>query len=150
MAVSRAMRRLLRVREMEEELSRAALKKALDELRRLGDALNRARERERGGRRLVAASTETGEIVDRIAGLEETCAAGRQVAALAPRIADSKLAVNARRGEYLAKRIERRQVEALIRKAEANEASESGRREQREADNWFLNKAGRSGGHDAV
>ena len=83
-----------------------------------------ARERERGGRLLVAASTETGEMVDRIAGLEESCAARRQAAALTPRIADWELAVGARRGEFLAKRIERGQVETLIRKAEANEASE--------------------------
>lgn len=146
MAVSRAMRRLLRVREMEEELGRVALEKALGELRRLEAALRRVRERERSGRRLVAASAGTGEMVDRIAGLEETCAAGRHVAALTPRIADAELVVSARRGEFLAKRMARRQVETLIRKAETNEAAEFGRREQREADHWFLSRAGRRGG----
>lgn len=146
MAVSRAMHRLLRVREMEEELSRAALEKAMGELRRLEAVRKQAVERGRRGRLLVVVSAGTGEIADRIAGLEEICTAQRHVAALTPRIADAELVVSARRGEFLAKRMARRQVETLIRKAETNEAAEFGRREQREADHWFLSRAGRRGG----
>jgi flagellar biosynthesis chaperone FliJ len=144
MAVSRAMRRLLEVREIEEGLSRAALESAMGDLKRLETALKATREKERSGRRLVAASAETDELADRIAGLEEICAAQRHVTALSPRITETKLTVAARRREFLAKRIERRQAETLIRKIESGDAIEAGRRAQRGVDDWFLRRARRS------
>ena len=148
MAVSRTMRRLLRVREIAEELSQAALESATSDLRRLESALAAARERERAGRRQVTASAATGELVDRIAGLEETRAARRHAAALTPRIAETELAVTLRRGEFLARRMERRQVESLIWKSEEEAAIEAGRRAQREIDDWFLSQARRGGGDE--
>jgi len=143
MAVSRAMRRLLQVRVLEEELSQAALESAVGDLRRMEAALVAAQERERNGRRQVTASASTGELVDRIAGLEETRAAARHGAALRPRIAEAELEVARRRQEFLAKKIERRQVETLIRKTEAGDAVEAGRRGQRHLDDWFLSRAQR-------
>ena len=86
MAASRALRRLLRIRDIEEEQSRLALESALSQLNRLEHALAATAERDRRGRRLVDASARTGELPDRLAGLEETRAAGRHAAALAPRI----------------------------------------------------------------
>ena len=62
MAVSRAMRRLLRVLEIQEEQYRAALASALADLKRLEGAMAATAERDRGGRRLVAASASTGEL----------------------------------------------------------------------------------------
>jgi len=82
MAVSRAMRRLLHVLEIQEEECRAAMESARAELKRTGTALTWNVERERGGRRLVAASAATGEIADRIAGIEETRVAKRFALAL--------------------------------------------------------------------
>jgi hypothetical protein len=141
MAVSRAMRRLLQVRVLEEELSQAALESAVGDLRRMEAALVAAQERERNGRRQVTASASTGELVDRIAGLEETRAAARHGAALRPRIAEAELDVARQRQEFLAKRIERRQVETLIRKIGAGDAVDAGRRAQRDLDDWFLSRA---------
>ncbi len=146
MALPRAMRRLLRIRGMEEEQRQAALESARGDLSRLEVALAVARERERRGRRLVAASAETGELVDRVAGLEEMRAARRHAAALTPRIAEAEMAVTARRREFLAKRVERRQVESLIQKAELKETVQAGRRAQGELDGWFLSRARRRGG----
>jgi len=140
MAVSRAMRRLLQVLEIQEEGCRAAMEQARGELKLLEQALTRSRERERGGRRLVAASARTGEITDRIAGEEETHLAKRIAAALAPRIAESESAVNARQDEFLGKRIERRQTETLIKEAEAVENVEAERRAQRDLDDWFRSR----------
>jgi len=145
MAVPRAMRRLLRIRETEEEQRQAALESAQSDLRRLEEALALAQERERRGRRLVAASAETGELTDRIGGLEEMRTARRHAAALTPRIAEAELAVTARRREFLAKRVERRQVESLIEKAELKESGMAGRRAQGELDVWFLGRAQRRG-----
>ena len=52
----------------------------------------------------------------------------------------------ARRREFLAKRVERRQVESLIQKAELKETVQAGRRAQGELDGWFLSRARRRGG----
>jgi len=146
MAVSRAMRRLNQVRELEEELSQAALESAVASLRRMELALEAAEERERNGRRQVAASASTGELVDRIAGLEETRAALRHGASLRPRIAEAELEVARRRQVFLAKRMERRQVETLTRKIEARDAVDAGRRTQKDIDGWFLRRARHGGG----
>ena len=145
MAVSRAMRRLLHVLEIQEEECRAAMESARAELKQLEQALNRSVERERSGRRLVAASAATGEITDRIAGIEETRVAKRIALALSPRIAESKSAVDLRQREFLGKRVERRQTETLIEEAEALERVEAGRRAQRDLDDWFLSRRAPSG-----
>ena len=146
MAVSRAMRRLKQVRELEEELSQAALESAVGDLRRMELALVAAEERERNGRRQVTASAVTGELVDRIAGLEQARAALRHGAALRPRIAEAEVEVARRRQVFLAKRTERRQVETLIRKTEAEDAVDAGRRAQRDIDDWFLRRTRHGGG----
>ncbi len=144
MAVSRAMRRLLRVLEIQEEQYRAALASALADLKRLEGAMAATAERDRGGRRLVAASASTGELEDRLAGLEETRAARRHAMVLAPRITEAKLRAGARQREFLSKRIERRQAETLIRKTEAEDKIEAGRRAQQGLDDWFLGGARRT------
>ena len=140
MAVSRAMRRLLQVLEIQESECRTALESARAELRQLEQALVRSAERARGGRQLVAASAATGEVADRIAGLEETRTARRIAAALEPRIAEAETAVAAAQHEFLGKRIERRQTETLIEEAETADKVEAGRRAQRDLDDWFLSR----------
>jgi hypothetical protein len=142
MAVSRVMRRLLRVLEMQEEQCLVETEAALADLRRLENALITAGERDRAGRRQVTASAATGEVMDRLSGLEESRAARRQTGMLKPRIAEAHTAVNARRGKFLKKRVERRQAETVVEKMEAADAIEAGRREQRELDDWFLGKLG--------
>ncbi len=137
MAVPRALRRLLRIRDLEEEQSRLALEAALGELHRLEDALTATAERNRRGRRLVQASARTGELPDRLAGLEESRAADRIVAVLGPRIEAMEARVAELRQGFLLKRVERRQAETLIEETEAREAIEAGRRSQRSVDDWY-------------
>ena len=144
MAVSRAMRRLLAVLETQEEQRRAALESAVADLRRMEKALDATVARERAGRILVSASVATGELVDRLAGVEEALAAHRHGSALKPRIAETELRVAEGRRELIEKRIERRQAETLIEKTEANDAIVSGRREQREMDDQFLSQSHRT------
>jgi hypothetical protein len=134
------MRRLLRIRNIEEEQCRLALESALGELNRLEHALRSATERERRGRRLVEAGVRGGELLDRVAGLEETYAAGRHAAVLVPRITESALDVVALREEFLRKRVERRQAETLIGETEARDAVVSGRREQQGIDDWYRSR----------
>ena len=140
MAVSHALRQLFRIRDLAEEQSRLALESAVGDLNRLKHALAASVERDRRGRRLVAASACTGELPDRLAGLEETHAADRHAAALAPRIADAELAVAVLREEFLLKRVERRQAETLLQETVARDAVKAGRREQQALDDWFRNR----------
>ncbi len=144
MAVSRGMRSLLRVRAIQEEQSQAALDEALGELNRLEVALKLARRREHAGRRLVAASAATGNLTDRMAGLEETRTAQRFASALKPRIAEAQEAVRERRSQFLEKRIERRQAETMIQQRERSDELEAARRAQRGVDDWFLGRLRRS------
>ena len=140
MAVSRALRRLLHIRDIEEEQSRLALESALSELNRLERALASTAERDRRGRQLIGGSARTGELADRLAGIEEGCAAGRQRAALAPMIAEAEIDVAALRREFLDRRVERRQAETLIREAEEHEAIEASRHGQQSLDDWYGNR----------
>ncbi len=134
------MRRLLDVLEIQEEEYRAAMESARAETERLKQVLAHNAERERAGRRLVAASATTGEVADRIAGVEEARTAKRIAAALMPRIVEAEAAMKERRQEFLGKRIERRQTETLIEEAEAQDKAEDARRTQRGLDDWFLGR----------
>lgn len=145
MAVSHAMRRLLRIRDLEEEQRRLALESAIGELNRLEHALSSTAGRERRGRRLVATSVDTGELLDRLGGLEETHAAARLAAALVPRIAAVKLDTVALRQQYLGKRVERRQAETLIQETEVKDAIETNRRDQQALDDWYRSQSHRKG-----
>lgn len=140
MAVSPALRRLLRVLELEEEQAHRALEAVTGELRRLEKAHAGARERERSGRAMVAASARSGALMDRVAGIEETRLAQRAAAVLRQRMTEAEQAVALRREEFLAKRVERRQAETLIQEAEAREAVEAGRRGQQALDDWYLGR----------
>ncbi len=144
MAVSRPLRRLLRIRELEEEQSRLALESALGELHRLDSALVATAERDRRGRRLVSASAQTGELPDRLAGLEETHAAARHAHALSARIDCARLEVAELRQSFLLRRVERRQAETLIHEAAALEAIDAGRRAQQELDDWHRSRSFRA------
>jgi flagellar biosynthesis chaperone FliJ len=140
MAVSRALRRLLRVLNVELEHCRLALESAIGELARLERAYAATADRARSGRHLVLTSARTGELRDRLAGLEETRAAKRRALALAPRITEAESEVETLRRAFLAKRIECRQAETLIRETEARDAIVAGRRAQQGLDDWYLNR----------
>lgn len=137
MAASRALRRLLRIRDLEEEQSRLALESALGELSRSEQALAATLERGRQGRRLVEASVRSGQFLDRLAGLEETRSALRHAAALEGRINAMEEDVAALRLEFLGKRVKRRQAETLIQETEAREAVAAGRRAQQALDDRY-------------
>ena len=114
-----------------------ALESALVELHRMEQSLAASVERGRRGRNLVTASVNTGELPDRIAGIEEARHALRCAEVMTPRIAATELDVAARRLEFLEKRVERRQAETLIRETEARDAVAAGRRDQQAIDDWY-------------
>jgi flagellar biosynthesis chaperone FliJ len=140
------MRRLLRIRELEEEQSRLALESAMGDVHRLEHARVAGIERDRRGRQLVHASIRSGEFRDRLAGLEESRAADRIELVLAPRIADAEQEVSSAREDYLSSRVERRQAETLIEEAEARETADRERRSQQALDDWYRNRLHRADG----
>lgn len=137
MVVSPPLRRLLRVRALEEEQSRLALEAELGELRRLESALHGTEERERRGRELVHDSAKSGEALDRIAGIEESKAASRAGFLLKSRVESAGAMVADLQEEFIEKRVERRQAETLVGEIEAREMIEQGRRSQQRLDDWY-------------
>ncbi len=135
--VSRALRRLLQLRLLEEDQSRLALESALAELHRLERALESAAERGRNSRELVRRAACTNDLPDRIAGLEEGRAALRQAVSLEGAICKSRLATDSLRENYQSARVERRQVETLLQEARAAADLDTTRRSQQALDNWF-------------
>jgi flagellar biosynthesis chaperone FliJ len=139
------LRRLLRIRELEEEQNRLALESAMGELLRLEHALTATLDRERRGRRLIGASAQTGEVMDRVAGFEEKRSADCHAVALKPIIEFQAEEVTARREDFLEKRVERRQAETLIQEAEAQEDLDADRRGQQSLDDWYSSRLYREG-----
>jgi flagellar export protein FliJ len=135
--VSDSLRRLLRIRDLEEEQGKIALESAVADLHRLEGALRAARDRERAGRKRIAESARSGDATDRMAGMVEISAARRHIVALKPRIAAAEWAAAERREEFLGKRTERRQADTLIVEAEAADVVVEGRRSQQSLDDWY-------------
>jgi flagellar export protein FliJ len=129
--------RLLHLRTLEEEQRRAALDAATAALHRLRAALQATHARERRGRESIAHSSQSGSPADRIAGLVESGAARRAAAVLRQHIAAVEQQAAELRRSYLEKRTERRQVETLLREAEARQSLDVSRREQQSLDNLF-------------
>jgi len=140
MAVSRVLRRLMRVRELEEEQRRLALENANGDLNRLHETINAAQERGRQGRRRMGEAIGGGDLEGRLANMEEMRTSERFSQVLTPRIELQEAVVSERREEFLEKRLERRQAETLIEESAAREALEEGRRAQMGMDDWYSNK----------
>lgn len=134
MPVSTSLRRLLRIREMQEEQDKSALQTALGEMSRLETALAATEERERSGRRMVGSGARRGSLADRIAGLEEMRAAAGMTKALSVRIAAAERHVVALRDNLLSSRMQRRQTKTLVEAGEARESAKEVRRIQSNSD----------------
>ena len=152
MPVSSALKRLLRIRDLEQEQHQRALESALAELRQLEKALEHAAARQQGGRRGFATSVldqssdrdqdpnqnSYQKPLELQSALVETSIGKRHALAIAPRISRAVAQAALRRQEFLLKRIERRQAETLIEDTEAADAIEATRKSQKSHDDWFL------------
>ncbi len=150
MPVSNALKRLLRIRDLEQEQHRLALESALSELRRLEAAFGNASERERRGRGELAASVRAGEQEERHPAQVETEIGHSHALVLAPRIRKAEAETMRRRQAFLLKRIERRQAETLIRETEAADEIEELRKGQQRIDEWYLSRTIREERKDAA
>jgi hypothetical protein len=146
LAVPRFLPRLLRVLELEEEQRQSALESAIAELRRLQSALSAAVAGQQQGRRLIAASVQADNCEDRLAGIEQVRSAAGFEQKLLLLIPEAEDEATRARDEFLAKRVERRQVETLLEAAQAKSNLESLCRTQALLDEWYLS---RDQGHEA-
>jgi len=137
MAASMSLRRLRDIRHAEEEQAHAAMESAIAELQRLVTALGEARVRVRRARELIASSAQTGEFVDRIAGLEEIRSADLMVKTVAEYIHSAENKAQQKKQEFLDKRLERRQVETVYEAMQARAAAEVNRKSQIALDDWY-------------
>lgn len=131
--MSRALKRLLRVRSLEEEQQRAALESALAQLHWIERSLEECAARERRGRQLAVTADDTAE---RLAGRVEIETAQRTERALLSRRVDAQREAALRREAFLHKRIERRQAETLLQEAEARRDAVAAHRAQQGQDEW--------------
>lgn len=140
MPVSKALQRLLRIRDLEEEQLKLALDSAVGELHSLQNALTTAIGRAQAGRQLVDSGARSGEMTDRQSGLVEAYAGELYAAAIEPRIEAAEAETVRLRQLYLEKRIERRQAETLIEETEARDAVEANRKSQDALDDWYRSR----------
>lgn len=137
MAVLPALVRLHAIREAEEEQCRRALDVAAADLQRLHGMLASVRRRRENDRALIVSSVLNGATEDRLAALDETSMLDRLTRTLAKRLKDAEQRLLRAREQFLAKRIERRQVETLLETARFQAGIEQSRRDQSAMDEWF-------------
>lgn len=137
MAVSRSLRRLLQLRQAEEEHRKAQLHLAILELSKLQYSLRLAYAQAQRGRALLAESIRTGDMEGRLSGMNEIDGAERRAHFVSAEIRAMEIAVEKLRGEFLAKRMERRQAGSLVESAMVREDLDQKRRSQTALDDWF-------------
>ena len=139
-----ALRRLLDLRQAEEDRSQLELDGAMETLRRLGVALTETEKRRSLARTRVSAGVETGQVIDRMAGVYEIAHADRLAGMILQKIHAGERDVLDRRQELLTRRLARRQVETIVNAHIAEIEMESNRKAQLELDDWHRTEKIRS------
>src|SRR5579871_2434416 len=137
MAPSIGLQRLLDLREAEEARSRQDLERAVAELRQLEGSLMAARKRRVAARKLVASSAETGEVIDRIAGLQVLDNVDLLERVILQRIDEATKEAHRKRQEVMNRRIARRQVEAIVDARMTDARLQANRTSQSALDDWY-------------
>ncbi len=136
MKSSHALRRLLRIRALQEEQSRLALETAQAEQKRLDAALAESRRSERRSRESIFAGVRSGDAVERIAGIMQSFESERASKQIAAWKLEADLAAARLRKAFLADRTERRQTERMVEAAAAEATAQEERSAQKALDDW--------------
>jgi flagellar export protein FliJ len=137
MAKRRVLERLLRLRELEEELSRVDLETAVGARNRLAGELAAAAGRQAQAHRGFAASLGDPDTADRtgaVIAMERAC---KQRLRIEPRLRSAEQEVMRQREEFLARRTGRQQVETLLEQEHRTQQEEVARRAQQMLDDWY-------------
>lgn len=144
MPTSPLLKRLLRVRELQQEQTEAALKRTSLHLQILKEALYTAHARQARGRDLFINSAGIEHPTDRLAGLFETQIARAHQQKLKTEIRQAELLVEERMKELEASHQELRKGELLRDAMEVKANAESRRRFQKEIDELHRNRSKRA------
>jgi len=137
MASRKMLQRLLRLRELEEEQSRVALQAAAGGRDRIALELAIARQRQvRERENFVERIGDSDTAARTGAGMAMEQARGQQMRVM-PRLKELEAEVTRRRGDFLTRRKERRQVEVLVEQDQENARTEVARRAQQMLDDWY-------------
>jgi len=137
MVIKRTLNRLLRLRELEEELSRLQLEIAVAERSRREQEVALAASSQAQGRRSFAAGIGEQNQLIRTAGLLESEEARKRLLRLQPHLETADLEVIRQQAEFLSRRTGRRQVETLLENEMTQAEVETGRRAQQMLDDWY-------------
>jgi len=136
MAPSKRLHRLLGIRQAEEERSQSEMETAIAELRHIELAQATTHGRGERARALVASSAQTGDLMDRIAGLLEMKTIERLQRMLLEMVDAARKDAQEKRQELLSRRVARRQVETLVNAKSAEAIADANRKAQAALDDW--------------
>ncbi len=136
----RTLKRLARLRELEEEQSRLELELAARRRAEVAENVNAAVAAQATGRRSFVSGVVQGDGLERVAGLAAMRQAEGRRTALMPHLAEADRQLAVERDEYLARRTERRQVDTLLAEQRAEEQREAAHRAQQMLDDWYGRK----------
>jgi len=137
MAAKRTLSRLLRLRELEEELSRLELERAVAERSHAQKQVELAADRQTQGRYNFAAGVAEQNRLGRTAGLLEAEQARQEKLRLQPRVEAADFEVARLQAEFQSRRTGRRQVETLVANERSKAEVETDRRAQQMLDDWY-------------
>jgi flagellar export protein FliJ len=140
MASHKSLYRLLDIRKAQEKSSQTEMETAIAELQHLESAYAMTHERGKFARTLLASSAQTGELMDRIAGLQEITTVARLQRMLMEMIDIAEEKAENKRRETLARRLARRQVETLVDTKLAEARAEANRKTQSALDDWHRSR----------
>ncbi len=140
MSTTRALKRLARIRELEEEQSRLQLEAAARSREEVAEDLLATHQELRGGRQDLMRGVERSDGCERQTGLVRMELAEQRAKVLRPRLEQMNQELARQREEYLARRTARLQVETLLSEAEQRRLQEAERRAQQVLDDWYGRK----------
>ena len=133
--------RLLRLRELEEELSRQELEVAAAAHAKVDAEFAQAVRRRTEGRKEFVAGIREGEMARRIGGLTAMEEARVDEERIEPKRRAAEEEMSQSRETFLAFRTGRKQVETLLDNQRREVASQDARRAQQMLDDWFGRRA---------
>jgi len=142
MASERVLRRLLRLRELEEEQSRLTLEAAARKRDPVASEMDSAMARCAKGRGEMMRGVGTRDALVRFAGIEEMAIGEVRRERLRARAEDAERELARQREEFLERRTGRMQVETLAGEAALAAQAEADRRAQQMLDDWFGQRRG--------
>ena len=149
MAKRRVLQRLLRLRELEEELSRLELEAAVGERNRVAGELAAAVKRHAHGREVFAAAIGEPDTAGRTGAVMAMEQARKQRIRVEPRLETADREVVRQREEFLTRRTGRRQVETLVDREQLAAQEAVSHRAQQMLDDWYGRRSTRLAQQDS-